>query len=304
MPILKKSVLLFLLVPFLSSSQSFYLGESNSGSGSGNLYSIDATSCALTTIGAMGRSVSGLAIDANGNTFASESTGGGSSNLLSINTTTGAASVIGLLDDGSSIHGSMPDITFRNGVLYGWSELNDTVVTINTSTGAVTDLGNGINSAGSGLATNSTGTMYVIPCAGCGNFTMGVADDSDLHTVDPTTGVVTQVSDLIDNTTDGNIELSNTTIAAMTFDDADNLWGFAGAFVGGGSLSNELISINTTTGELLTICSGLPDGIDALAFAGLVSPPAIIPSSTQWFQMALILFFVGVAGLFGYRKFA
>ncbi len=297
---LKKCVYLLLMLPVLASSQQFYLGESNQGSGAGNLYSIDAGTCALTTIGAMGTTVTGLATDAGGNLFATEATERGNSNLLSINTTTGVATPIGLLVDELATHSGVPDITFRGGTLYGWSEFNDTVVTIDTATGAVTDLGNGNNSAGSGFAANAAGTLYAIPCGGCG-FNMGVTDNSDLFTVDPVTGVVTQVTDLIDNTTNGDVEFGNHTISAMTFDDAGNLWGYAGAF--GAGTVGDLVSVNITTGELLTVCAGLPAGIDALAFAGIALPPAIIPSSTAWFQMALALFFIGFVGLFGYRRF-
>jgi hypothetical protein len=304
MQVVQKVIISLLILPIIGFSQSFYLGESNNGSGAGNLYSIDSTTCAVSTIGAMGTSVSGLATDASGNLFGSEALSGnvgGNNSLLSINTSTGVATAIGLLTDGVDQHTSVPDITFRGSTLYGWSEFNDTVITINTATGAVTDLGNGNNSAGSGLAANAAGTMYVIPCGGCG-FTMGSADDSDLYTVDPGTGVLTYATDLIDNTTNGDVELGNTTIAAMTFDNAGNLWGFAGAFIGGGSSSSDLVSINTTTGELLTVCSGLPDGIDALSFAG-VSTPAIIPATTNWFIAAIVMLFIGLGGLFGYRRF-
>jgi hypothetical protein len=301
MSLLKKGLFLLVMSPCLVLSQNFYLGESNQGSGAGNLYSIDAATCALSTIGAMGTSVTGLASDASGSLFATEATQFGNSNLLSINTTTGAPSVIGLLTDGVDIYGSVPDITFRGSTLYGWSELNDTAVTIDTATGTVTDLGNNsASSAGSGLAANSSGTLYVVPCAGCG-FTPAVADDSDLFTVDPTTGVLTQVTDLIDNTTNGDVENGAITISAMTFDNTDSLWGYAGTF--GSGATGDLVSVNTVTGELLTVCAGLPAGIDSLALAGPALPPAVIPASTNWFIAAIIMLFIGFGGIFGYKRF-
>lgn len=269
-----------LILPILGFSQNFYLGESNSGSGTGNLYSIDAATCTMTTIGAMGTTVTGLATDASGNLFATEATNSGNSNLLSINTTTGAATVIGLLDEGGIIHGSVPDITFRGSTLYGWSELNETVVTINTTTGAVTDLGNGFGSSSTGMAASSTGVLYVNP------------GDGNLYTSDPVTGVTTLLIALVDNTTVGSLN-------ALTFDSSGGLWGYAGTTV---PTAGELVTVNIATGAIDTVCTGLPLGIDAIARGGF-APPAMIPSSTRWFQMALILFFIGLVGLFGYKRF-
>jgi hypothetical protein len=210
MSLLKKSLFLLVMSPCLVLSQNFYLGESNQGSGTGNLYSIDAATCTLSTIGAMGRGVTGLATDAAGSLFATEATAFANSNLLSINTTTGASTVIGLLTDGVDIYGSVPDITFLGSTLYGWSELNDTIITIDTATGTVTDLGNGIGSFSTGLAANSSGSMISSP------------DNNDLFTVDPVTGVNTQLIALVNNTVGG------LTLNALAFDNADNLWGYAG----------------------------------------------------------------------------
>jgi hypothetical protein len=285
MSLLKKSLFLLVLSPCLVLSQSFYLGESNEGSGSGNLYSIDAATCTLSTIGAMGRGVTGLATDANGNLFATEATlynNVRDSNLLSINTSTGVATDIGLLDDGSLIHGAVPDISFRGATLYGWTEETDTIVTIDTLTGAVTDLGNGNSSSSTGLAANSSGTLIASP------------DNSNLYTVDPVTGVNTQLIALVNNTT-GGLDLN-----ALTFDNADNLWGYAGTT---NVVAGELVTVNLATGSIDTVCTGLPFGIDSLAIAGPALPPAVIPASTNWFIAAIIMLFIGFGGIFGYKRF-
>jgi hypothetical protein len=281
---IRKTLFVMLMLPILGFSQNFYLGESNLGSGTGNLYSIDAATCTMTTIGAMGTTVTGLATDASGNLFATEATQFANSNLLSINTTTGAATVIGLLDDGVDIHGGVPDITFRGSTLYGWSEINDTVITIDTTTGAVTDLGNGVGSGSTGMAASSTGVLYVNP------------GDGDLYTSDPVTGITTSLIALVDNTAIGPGNLN-----ALTFDSSGGLWGYSGTT---NRVAGELVTVNIATGAIDTVCTGLPLGIDAIAIArGGFAPPAMIPSSTRWFQIALILFFIGLVGLFGYKRF-
>src|SRR5262249_49529085 len=134
--------------------------------------------------------------------------------------------------------------------LYGWTEIyTDDLVTINTSTGAATKVGeSGIATFGSGIA-DVGGTLYY----------SGDGVTGALRTVDKATGLTTIVTTLhgAPSNTDG--------IAAMAVDpDSGVLFGVA---LNDSDVINPayLVTINTSTGEVTTI-GALPNNFDAIAF--------------------------------------
>jgi|GEM_PF-3134905 len=101
-----------------------------------NLYTLDSqTGSILTTIGAVGYYVTGMAFDPTSGILYG-TTGGNdpthSKSLIRINTTTGAGTWLGVIkDSGNTTRGPMPDISFRSdGTLYGNSANDGKLYTI------------------------------------------------------------------------------------------------------------------------------------------------------------------------------
>jgi Ca2+-binding RTX toxin-like protein len=224
---------------------------------------VDTATGATTSIGPIGFAVTGLAVDpSSGTLYGSTSMQSPNSpnSIITIDKTTGAGSLVGPVGIAGE---EVADMTFdAAGTLYGWTEMfTDDLVTINTSTGAATQVGNsGIFTFGSGLA-DVGGTLFY-----AGDGVTGV-----LRTVDKTTGLTTIVSTLhgAPSNTDG--------IAAMAVDpDSDVL--FAVALNDSDVIHPAyLVTIDTATGQVTTI-GALPNDFDAIAFdsAGVVvqnTPP-------------------------------
>ncbi|MCO6458330.1 MAG: Ig-like domain-containing protein [Pirellulaceae bacterium] len=115
--------------------------------GGGALYRVNKTTGATTFVGSSGAAVStvhGLAFSPGGTLYASDTVGTGTSNLLTINPATGARSMAATINRDFVV-----GLDFSSaGVLYGSDNGTDTVITINTSTGAATTVGPFGNSKG------------------------------------------------------------------------------------------------------------------------------------------------------------
>ena len=128
--------------------------------------------------------------------------------LITIDRTTGAGTFVGKERPDNE---GAADITFTpDGTLYGWLEPGtDSLVTIDKATGAATIVGDsGLNTYGSGIASNSSGVLYFA----------GEGSQGPLRTVDRSTGLTTQVATLNGPDPDPGI-------SALAFDAAGMLFG-------------------------------------------------------------------------------
>ena len=280
---------LLLTLPMASSAQ-LLVGQGMAGTGVGNLYNVDPATCTVTTIGAMGASITGLAQAPDGTLYATESTGYNDSRLLQIDPLSGVATPVGVLNDsgGTFVHGSMPDAMFVGSTLYAWTEESDDLTTVNTATGEVTVIGNsGVSTAGSGLATDSSGVTWLIP-----------SSDS-LYTVDRGTGLATlQVA--LSGDVQGNID-------AMAFAADGTLYAIeqVPGSPGDSGSPTRLVSVNTTTGVQTEVCTTaqIPVGLDAIVAASTVPVgPAAIPTANEWMMAGLALLIAGAAGMVVARR--
>ena len=280
---------LLLTLPMVSSAQ-LLVGQGMAGTGVGDLYNVDPATCTVTTIGAMGASITGLAQAPDGTLYATESTGYSDSRLLQIDPLSGVATPVGVLNDsgGTFVHGSMPDAMFVGSTLYAWTEESDDLTTVNTATGEVTVIGNsGVSTAGSGLATDSSGVTWLIP-----------SSDS-LYTVDRGTGLATlQVA--LSGDVQGNID-------AMAFAADGTLYAIeqVPGSPGDSGSPTRLVSVNTTTGVQTEVCTTaqIPVGLDAIVAASTVPVgPAAIPTANEWMMAGLALLIAGAAGMVVARR--
>ena len=280
---------LLLTLPMVSSAQ-LLVGQGMAGTGVGNLYNVDPATCTVTTIGAMGASITGLAQAPDGTLYATESTGYSDSRLLQIDPLSGVATPVGVLNDsgGTFVHGAMPDAMFVGSTLYAWTEESDDLTTVNTATGEVTVIGNsGVGTAGSGLATDSSGVTWLIP-----------SSDS-LYTVDRGTGLATlQVA--LSGDVQGNID-------AMAFAADGTLYAIeqVPGSPGDSGSPTRLVSVNTTTGVQTEVCTTaqIPVGLDAIVAASTVPVgPAAIPTANEWMMAGLALLIAGAAGMVVARR--
>ena len=215
----------------------FLAADGKSGT-AGNLYEVDPATGATTVIGVIGFPLTGLAVCPDGSVYGSQGGSAPGNDLLSIDPDTGAGASIG-----PTGLFAIPDITcLPDGRLLGWTESGDQAIEFDTATGAPTTLGPGTGSAGSGMASDDTGTVYFVPI-GCG---------SSLYTINTTTGAPTVVSAMSGCTA--------STINSMTFFDGQLYAVDANRGVGG---SSQLGTVNTTTG-VFTPIGPLPTGIDAI----------------------------------------
>src|SRR5690348_15656458 len=148
-----------------------------------NLYTLNPGTGAATSIGSIGKAITGLAFDDTTITLygvtAGVSLDGTERQLLKINTATGASTVVGSLGTNE-----IEDIAFNGkGELFGWNETGDDLVKIDKATGAVTKAGEaGLGvTFGNGLAFNPQGQLF--------GFLDG--DFGHVFRVDPGTGAVT-----------------------------------------------------------------------------------------------------------------
>lgn len=148
------------------------------------LYSINAeTGAVLSTIGAMGLTVNGLAQHPMSGVLygvTAHSLAADSESLITINPATGAPTLI------AGIGSEIADISFdAMGNLYGWNLETNRLVHLNTSTAVATNVGNTtIITNGAGIAFDTNGTLFF---AGDG---VGGA----LRTLNITTGLSTDLA--------------------------------------------------------------------------------------------------------------
>ena len=232
-------------------SASILYGADGAGGNLSNLYILNPTNGSIiSTVGPIGFSITGLAIDpTTGVLYGSTSRNGApTGNLVTIDQTTGTGTLVGSY--GVPNH-TMADLTFTsNGTLYGWAESSlDDLHTINKSTGAATDVGNaGISTFGSGLAANSADVIY---------FT-GSGASGPLRIVNKTTGLPTTVATL------SGAPFPTLAIDALAFD-GSILFGVNGADGGPGGTSFDLVTINTITG-VVTDLGPTVNNLDAIVF--------------------------------------
>lgn len=223
-----------------------YLATGTSGI-AGNLYRYVPGSSSVEALGALDYSFTGLAFDSNlvlYGTMSTEYGSTGSAKLCTINTSNGYVTQLGsLVDSGGVAHDSVPDITFVGSRLLAWTEDSDQPAELNTSTGAVSVIGGGTGSSGSGLAYDKvTSKMYVAPEGSHGT----------LYTIDTSTGAAKSVCSLNDT--------NSYSVNSMTFHQG-TLYAVINNYGGGDAA---LYTINTSTCAITKVIA-LEGGIDSVA---------------------------------------
>ncbi|NKI34903.1 hypothetical protein HFP89_06975 [Wenzhouxiangella sp. XN79A] len=277
-------------------------------------YALDVATCSVSTVGTMGDSITAMDFDNAGNLVGIRATDFTPPyTLYSIDTGSGAlTSIIDLTDGGGDPNvGNFPDMAFdpTTGNWYAWTESGDDLTQVDPGTGVVTVLGDaypGNNpSAGSGTSVDSSGTIWTIPCSGCGDGARagngngeergGVIADA-LYTVDPTTGLASFVVQLTGEDT-------NFTINGMDFASDGTLYAIEGGFCNDTNCATRLVSIDTTSGAITEVCpqAALPTGVDAVAIAGLPASVAV-PLMNHWMFLAIALLLGSVAAVQVWRR--
>jgi Bacterial Ig domain len=225
-----------------------------------NLYELDPSNGAVVrTIGPIGHSVSGISADPADGTLYGSTGGRATANnpnpnsLIRIDKATGAGTVIGEFPNGP-----VADISFApDGTLYGWSEGSDDLVTIDKTNGNYTVVGeSGLSTFGSGLDSNSAGTLYFA----------GSSSTGPLYTVDRTTG---------DPTAGPTMNGNRDAIAALAFNGSDTLYGVDRDDTQTGVA--DLVTINTSSGAVTTL-GAAPAQLDAIEFDRVIPPPPPPPA--------------------------
>jgi PEP-CTERM motif len=171
------------------------------------------------------------------------------------------------------------------GTLYATDARNGNLLTVNTSTGAGTVMGQ-MGFPAPSLAMNSGGTLY----AGEGR------GNPNIYTVNPSNGSTTFV---------GSTGLGYAAVGALEFDARDTLYASVNLVGDGGSGSDHLATIDTSTGAATVIgsfgsCTGVAiptdgggscaiDGMEAIAFDG---------SGALWGALRTSATSAGAAGLY------
>ncbi len=235
----------------------------------GNLYVVDPATANVISMVPLSIGITGLAFNPAGTLYGTQSVGNGGgkflfgppaqANLVTIDLSTGNHTVIGPLNDGTGAHHkSVPDITFVGTNLFGWTENGDMPISLDTSTGILTTIGDRVNSAGSGMATRADGTVFWVD--------LRVPGTGQLYTIDVTTGVATSLGVLTSATpsmVSGPINsltfLNGTLYGVHKPDSVPSVFGPPG-----GPGVSELVIINTTSLEV-TVVGQLPMMIDSIA---------------------------------------
>lgn len=247
-----------------------------------NLYILNpANGGVVSTVGPVGFRVSGLAFHPQTGVLYGATAGRGTSSprsLITINLSTGAGTLIGSFGLPS---GTIADISFDgSGILYGWSGVaaGSDLYTINLATGAATLVADsGAFVPGAGLAFSPGGILF-----------LSDSESGPLYTVNPATGIPTQVATLTGGPLPGGM------VTGLAFDENGTLFGadFAGGF-GGGAF---LVTINTATGAI-TNRGATVAGLDAIAFQPTGGPtPGVVPEPAT-----LALFGASFFGLLAWR---
>ena len=229
----------------------------------GNLYIVDVTDASTTIVGPIGFALTGMAVSPSGTIYGTEAVasiqgGTGPAQLIMVDPQTGAGTVVGPLDDAMANNfPAIAGLTFVGSVLIGWTDgggpVGDQPVQIDITTGLVTPIGGGINSYGSGMATDRSGTVYVAPDGN--DVTAG--GTAQLSTVDTATGAVTAGPVMTGG--DPNLDAVN----AMAFHNGV-LYAINNDENSNPATATEFVAIDTATG-VITRIGLLPTGVDALA---------------------------------------
>jgi hypothetical protein len=255
------AALLFGEVGWVQAASLIYGSAYSGPNGPASLYTINPATGAATLVGPIGFDQVG-ALDFSPSSGVLYGTGLRPSDnapvLLTINTTTGAGTLVSTLV-GLSPFNQVQDISFRHadGTLFAYE--GGVIFTLNTATGAATEVGfTGTFPGGNGLAFSSADTLYS-------------ANGANLNTVNQTTGALTLVTSL----TYPNPPLDNDTrVNGMKFDNATGILYASivknGFNNGGQPPTNYFGTIDVRTG-IVTVIGQTVTGLDAIA----IQPTAI-----------------------------
>jgi hypothetical protein len=244
-----------------------------------DLYTINPDTGATTSVGSIGKAITGLAVDGTSGTLYGVTAGvqlaGTERQLLTINPATGASTVVGSLGVNE-----IEDIAFSPlGQLYGWNETGDDLYRINKATAAIEkagESGQGVT-FGDGLSFDRNGALW------------GLLDGDFGHVfkIDPSSGAVTQGAHLSGspNKTGNMISSADTACDGLT------LYGVVNDF---GAATN-LVTIDLATGAITNKGASLT-ALDAIAWGGCPPPPQTTPSGTVPATLSLSL---GAPATFG-----
>ncbi|MBN2801032.1 MAG: hypothetical protein JXX28_17975 [Deltaproteobacteria bacterium] len=174
-----------------------YAFSRGSSSIESSLYQLDLETGAATLVGSTGHAIIGMKFNpVDGLLYAftrgdGGDVGGCSSCLLTLDTSTGAATeVVSVTHDGSegaeSAFASMAFLS--DGSLYAWSEWDDVLVSVDTTTGVATALGDGENSWGHGM------------CATASDELLWINGDGVTWLIDPADGAMAELGQIPDFT--------------------------------------------------------------------------------------------------------
>jgi hypothetical protein len=232
------------------------------GSSSSSLYTVNASTGAMTSVGATGYAITGLAVEPTTGTLYAVTSNNSPIHaraLLTLDKATGAATYIGQL--GLSSSSPIADIAFKSdGTLYGLSSAA-VVYTINKSTGAATLVGSGASPGGFGMG-------FDIDAADKGYFwPNGTGDGEQFYEISDLT-VGSDSAAVIGTGQNGEAIWGNAAIAAASFDASGVMWLAISNF--GDPSGNSFATI--TSGGVYTDIGSAVANIDALAWDGGVKP--------------------------------
>jgi uncharacterized protein DUF6923 len=238
-----------------------------------NLYTINPDTGATTSVGSIGKAVTGLAFDGTDGTLYGVTAGvqlaGTTRDLLKINPATGASTVVGSMGVNE-----IEDIAVSPlGQLYGWNETGDDLYRISKATGAVEKVGeSGLGvTFGNGISFDRNGAMW------------GMLDGDFGHVfkLDPTTGAVTTTTTRLT----GSPNKSGNQISSLdTACDGLTMYGVVNDFGG----QTFLVTIDLATGAITNKGASLT-ALDAIAWGGCPAPPQTTPSGTVPATLSLSL---------------
>jgi hypothetical protein len=186
-------------------------GGVGGGATTSDLYSIDSITAAATPIGPSGFALTGLAFRPSDGVLFGVTSNNSAANprsLITVDPVTGTGTLVGAL----GVTSGLADISFRSDdALYGYTPSSRTLYTVNTTTGAATQVSSTAiptSGQGYGLAFDSSDVLYVFPKGSVGAI---------YYIVDPATGGLTAQPTLTGSPVVG-------AIFAACFDATDLCW--------------------------------------------------------------------------------